>query len=171
MVITDHFTRYAQAFPTTNQTAKTTAKVFFEKFIVHYGFPSRIHSDQGANFESTLISELCQLAGVIKSRTTPYHAMGNGLCERFNQSLLKMLGTFEEEKKADWKSHVGPLIHAYNVTPHPSTGYSPYYLMLIPECMFNASSPYYIKDDRSKRSVPSTEGCTFNVCSLRFRKK
>lgn len=55
--------------------------------------------------------------------------MGNGLCERFNQSLLKMLGTLEEEKKADWKSHVGPLVHAYNVTPHPSTGYSPYYLM------------------------------------------
>lgn len=129
LVITDHFTRYAQAYPTTNQTAKTTAKVLFEKFIVHYGFPNRIHSDQGANFESSLIKELCQLAGVIKSRTTPYHAMGNGMVERFNQTLLKMLGTLEEEKKADWKSHVGPLVHAYNVTSHPSTGFSPYYLM------------------------------------------
>ena len=39
LVITDHFTRYAQAFPTRNQTAKTTAEALFSSFIVHYGFP------------------------------------------------------------------------------------------------------------------------------------
>ena len=46
LVITDHFSRYAQAIPTRNQTAKTTARVLFDNFIVHYGFPARIHSDQ-----------------------------------------------------------------------------------------------------------------------------
>lgn len=55
LVITDHFSRYAQAIPTRNQTAKTTARVLFENFILHYGFPARIHSDQGQNFESKLI--------------------------------------------------------------------------------------------------------------------
>ena len=45
IVITDHFSRYAQAIPTRNQTAKTTARVLFDNFIVHYGFPARIHSD------------------------------------------------------------------------------------------------------------------------------
>ena len=91
LVVTDHFTRYAQTFPTRNQLAKTTAKILFENFVVHYGFPARIHSDQGRNFESSLIKELCSLAGVHKSRTTPYHPMGNGMVERFNQTLLKML--------------------------------------------------------------------------------
>ena len=84
LVITDHFTRYAQAFPTKNQTAKTTARIPFEHYIVHYGFPARIHSDQGRNFESETIKHLCELANVKKSRTTPYHPMGNGQVERFN---------------------------------------------------------------------------------------
>ena len=55
LVITDHFTRYALAIPTKNMTARTTAEAFFNNFVVHYGFPRRIHSDQGANFESKLI--------------------------------------------------------------------------------------------------------------------
>ena len=40
LVITDHYNRYAQAIPTRNQTAQTTAKALFENFFVHYGFPA-----------------------------------------------------------------------------------------------------------------------------------
>ena len=129
LVITDHFSRYAQAIPTRNETAKTTARVLFDHYIVYYGFPARIHSDQGANFKSNLIKELCKIARVEKSRTTPYHPMGNGQVERFNQTLLKMLGTLEDYQKSDWKAHVPTLVHAYNATFHDSTGYSPYFLM------------------------------------------
>ena len=110
--MTDHFTRYAQAFPTRNQLAKTTAKILFENFVVHYGFPARIHSDQGRNFESNIIKELCSLLGVHKSRTTPYHPMGNGVVERFNQTLLRILGTLDDHQKQDWKSYIAPLVHA-----------------------------------------------------------
>ena len=53
LVITDHFTRYARAILTRNQTAKTTAEALFNSFIVHYGFPKQLHYDQGANFESS----------------------------------------------------------------------------------------------------------------------
>ena len=129
LVLTDHFTRYAQAFPTRNQLAKTTAKVLFENIIVHYGFPARLHSDQGRNFENNVIKVLCSLAGVQKSRTTPYHPMGNGMTERFNQTFLNMLGTLEDCQKEAWKSFVAPLVHAYNATRHDSTGFSPYFLM------------------------------------------
>lgn len=129
LVITDHFTRFAQAIPTKNQTAHTTAKVLFEQFICHYGFPSRLHSDQGRNFVSAVISELCDIARIDQSRTTPYHPEGNGMPERFNQTLLNMLGTLEDIQKQNWKAHVPALVHAYNSTRHESTGLSPHFLM------------------------------------------
>jgi len=129
LVITDHFSRFAQAFPTKNQTAQTTARVLFEHFVVHYGFPERLHSDQGRNFESATIKSLCELAGVKKSRTTAYHPMGNGQCERYNRTLLSMLGTLSPEQKADWKKHVAAMTYAYNCTVNDATGFSPFYLM------------------------------------------
>ena len=129
LVITDHFTRFAVAIPTRNQTAKTTAEALYKEFIVRYGIPTRLHADQGANFESQLIKELCDIMGIKKSRSTPYHAAGNGMTERFNRTLISMLGTLEEEKKKNWKQYVAPLVHAYNCIKHESTGYSPYHLL------------------------------------------
>ena len=69
LVITDHITRYAQAFPSKTQTALVTTKLLWNNFVLHYGFPSKIITDQGQNFESELIENLCQLAGVQKLRT------------------------------------------------------------------------------------------------------
>ena len=99
VVITDHFTRYAQAFPSKTQTTLATVKLLWNNFILHYRFPSKIITDQGRNFESELIENLCQLAGVQKLRTSPYHSQTNGQCERFNGTLLNMLGTLTPEQK------------------------------------------------------------------------
>lgn len=99
LVITDHFTKYAVAIPTRNQTAKSTAEAFYNNFVLQYGLPKRLHSDQGANFESKLIRELCDLTGIEKSRTTPYHPMGSGLTKHFNRTLLQMLRTLTIEQK------------------------------------------------------------------------
>ena len=126
LVITDHFTRYAQAIPTRNQTARTIARALFEHFFVHYGFPSRLHSDKA---QSKIIRHLGKVAGIKKSRTTPYHPMGNGQVERFNQTLIRILGTLEPQLKSDWKSYVSPLVHAYNAKRHDSTGFSRFLLM------------------------------------------
>jgi hypothetical protein len=39
-----------------------------------------------------------------------------------------MLRTLENDQKADWKSHISRLVHAYNCTRHSSTDFSPFYL-------------------------------------------
>ncbi len=97
LVITDHFTKYAVAVPTRNQKAQTVARCLWENFLVHNGFPERLHSDQGPDFESRLIKELCRIVGIHKVRTTPYHPRGDPV-ERFHRTLLQMLGTLENKK-------------------------------------------------------------------------
>ena len=102
---------------------------FLRDFIVHYGIPERLHLDQGRSFECGVIRELCSILGIEKSRTSPYHPSGNGITERFNCTLLDMLGMLPVEKKTDWKDHIGPGVHAYNCTKHDTTGAIPYSLM------------------------------------------
>ncbi len=53
------------------------------------------------DFESHAIRELCIVTGIQKVRTTPYHPRGNPV-ERFNCTLLQMLGTLENENKSCW---------------------------------------------------------------------
>ena len=57
--VTDQFTRYAVAYVMPKQTAPIVAKVLWQHFLVNYGWPEKILTDQGKNFESSLIRELC----------------------------------------------------------------------------------------------------------------
>lgn len=129
LVVTDHFTRYARAFVTRKQTAKEVADMLFKGYFLDFGFPRRLHSDRGACFTGKLISQLKEITGVTSSLTTPYHPQGNGQCERFNRTLMGMLGTLDDKKKSQWSKHVKYLVHAYNCTANDSTSYSPFELM------------------------------------------
>lgn len=112
-----------------DQKALTVAKILVEKFFIHYGLPARIHSDQGRDFESRLIKELLEILGIRKSRTSPYHPQGDPQPERFNRTLLSMLGTLDPARKNRWSQSISHLVHAYNCTKNEATGYSPYYLL------------------------------------------
>lgn len=129
LVITDHFTKMAHAYPCHDQSARQVARQLWDRYFCVYGFPERIHADQGANFESHLIEELLQVAGVKKSRTTAYHPMGNGQVERFNRTLGGMIRALPPRAKQKWPQMLQTLTFAYNCTAHESTGYAPFYLM------------------------------------------
>ena len=93
LVIGDYFTKWKEAFPLKDMEATSIARVLVNEFICRFGVPDSIHTDQGKNLESKLVKEICILLGVKKTCTTPYQS--GGLVERFNRTLLEMLGTFK----------------------------------------------------------------------------
>ena len=86
-------------------------------------------SDQGTEFCGKVIAAMCSLLSVEKICTTPYHPQTNGSAERVHQTLQRMIGKLDPEKRRKWLAHIGSNIIAYNSTRSLVTGYSPYYLM------------------------------------------
>ena len=102
-VVTNHFTRYIQAFATKTKSAKAAAEKLYNNYILTYGFPSQIHHDCGREFHNSLFAKLHQLCGVKSSKTTPYHSSRDGQTERMNQTIISMLKTLNKNQKQDGK--------------------------------------------------------------------
>ena len=130
MVLTDYFTKWTEAYPLVNHTAQTVADVLMEQFVSRFGIPRKIHSDQGREFESKLIAELCKLLRIKKTRTTPYNPKSDGLVERFNLSVKQMLTTLVADAKSDWDNHLPYVMMAYRSSVQESTKCTPNLLML-----------------------------------------
>ena len=105
----DHFTRFTQAFITPNETAPVVARTLWDQYFMKYGIPEKIISDQGRNFESKLIAELCNLARIQKLYTSPYRPQTNGKCECFNSTLISMIGTLPPDMKRNWQAQIATL--------------------------------------------------------------
>ena len=81
LVVGDYFTRWIEAYAIRNQEAATVAQKLVDEIFCQFSTPEQLHSDQGSQIESQLISEICKIMNIHKSHTTPYHPQGDGLVE------------------------------------------------------------------------------------------
>ena len=127
LVVQDYFTKWAEAIPMKDQEAVRISRELTKLFAT-YGIPDILHSDQGRNFESSILSQTLKAFGISKSRTTPYHPQGDGMVERFNRSLLQLLRVYVE-KHDDWEQYLPLVLYAYRTSVHSSTRVTPFMLM------------------------------------------
>ena len=142
IVMQDHFSKYVVAYVVKDQMARTATETLRNGYFGLFGAPTYLVSDQGKAFTGHLISNLCELYGVQKLRTLPYHAQTNGQVERMNQTIIRMIGKLEQDKKARWSEHFPEMLATYNGTCSAVTGYSPYFLLfgrksrMLVDCLF-----------------------------------
>lgn len=129
LVVSDYFSKWTESFPMPNMEAVTVAKLIVEEVITRFGVPSYIHSDQGRQYESKLFQEVCRVLNIKKTRTTPYHPQSDGMVEKFNGTLAKMLSAYVNDNQNDWDEHLPYVMMAYRCAEHETTGYTPNYLM------------------------------------------
>ena len=112
LTLCDYSTKYPEAVPLKVIDAETVANALVEIFS-RTCIPKEILSDQGSNFNSALMKELCKLLHIKKLTSTRYHPEANGLVERFNGTLKKMLTCFVENEKDDWDKYLPYLLFSY----------------------------------------------------------
>ena len=104
LVVVDHFTRFAQAYPTRNKSAKTTATKLYNDFVVCFGFPTRIHHDQGGVFANNLFKHLERLCGVRHSKITLYQHREKTSAHAREQKMAKSLNSTFVNKNMAFKN-------------------------------------------------------------------
>jgi len=101
LVILDYATRYPEAIPLRTMATKGIARELMMLFSP-VGLPDEILTDQGTPLMSRIMKDLCRLMKVTQLRTTVYHPQTDGLVERFNQTLKKMLKKAMEADGRSW---------------------------------------------------------------------
>uniref|UniRef100_A0A5S6Q5H5 RNA-directed DNA polymerase n=1 Tax=Trichuris muris TaxID=70415 RepID=A0A5S6Q5H5_TRIMR len=87
----DRFTRWPEAWPARDSSARTVAEIFFANWIARFGVPCQVTTDRGRQFESHLWATLSKLLGTEHAPTSAYHPQANGLVERFHRQLKAAL--------------------------------------------------------------------------------
>ncbi|GFV98673.1 retrovirus-related Pol polyprotein from transposon 412 [Trichonephila clavipes] len=125
LVVIDYFTKWPEVYPIPDQEAPTVAEAVVQHWILRYGVPLQLHSDQGRNFVSAVLKGVCELLGIDKTKTTPLHPQSDGMVERFNRTILNNLSLMVSKNQQDWDQKVPLFLLAYRSAVHETTGYSP----------------------------------------------
>lgn len=128
LVIMDHYTKYVILVPLQSKEGSGIAKAFLEQVICRFQCPVVVISDNAREFVMGKFKELCERYGIAQKPVLAYHQQANGLVERYMQMLNKMVRIVATEGATDWPRKLCSVAFAYNISYHPTTGNTPYFL-------------------------------------------
>ena len=94
----DHFTRWPEAIPNSDISVETASKVFYNTWITLFGVPSKIITDSGWQFESSLFKSLIQLLSIQNIRLSLHHVQANCLVEEFRRPQKQTLKAYNTDQ-------------------------------------------------------------------------
>jgi hypothetical protein len=128
-------------------------QMFVDEIVCRHSAPEILLSDQGKQFMSDLIKEVCNYLYTKKLNTTAYHPQCNGLTERFNATLCQMLAIRCSQDQTNWDEYINSSLFAYRASPHEVTKRSPIEILFgrtprLPSNLekLNKSDNYFLKD-------------------------
>ena len=139
MTAMDEFSPYSFAYPTSNQDAKTIAKVLINIMTKHAYLPTTLISDKGTAFLSHVIKEVAGVLGITLKHATTKHAQTIWLLERSHASVKQALKIETGERKSLWHKYVNIAVLNYNTSYHTSIGCEP-------SRVFHGRIPYKVLD-------------------------
>ena len=129
ILATDYATKWVEAKATRKNDAETSAIFLFEEILMRFGHPLELVSDRGTHFLNDVIVGLTNKYLIKHRKTTPYNPKANGLTERANGIVGKILNKMVSAHKTDWDRKLPSAVHAYNTTEKTTTGKTPYFLV------------------------------------------
>ena len=153
VLMIDALTRWPEAVPVPNITAATVAACV-ENYITQHGAMRILISDNGAQFRSELVTQLCSIFQIKKKFTLAYNPRCNGLVERFGRTLKTSIACFVDQQQTSWDTHLSHLVFAYRSSHVHATGYTPFEMLYgrravtpIDAALDFSPSPYLVDAD------------------------
>ena len=154
LTMVDCFTRWLVLVPLRSINAAAVADACFHHWIKHHSCPTRILTDQGAQFEGQMFRRLCDRLGITKVRTSAYHPQTNAQAERVHRFLKSSLKALVGKNPKLWPKKLPYVEYAYRTTEVDGLGFSPFQLLygrtpITPADLFT-SPPFAFQQDRHK---------------------
>jgi len=152
LTLVDYATRYPEAVALPKIETERVSEALVDMFS-RIGVPREMLTDMGSQFTSDLMKELSRMLSMRQLTTTPYHPQCNGLVERFNGTLQKMLRRMCAEHPKDWDKYLNPMLFAYRETPQESLGFAPFDLVQT----YKVRGPMEILRELWTKEIPNQE--------------
>jgi transposase InsO family protein len=152
LVMTDRYSKLTKTVPLRRITTNVIAHAFITHWVLNYGPPTYVLSDNGKQFTAKFFMDVCRIVGTKNYFTTTYHPQANGQVERFNSTLVQAMRHFIADHPRDWDLYSDAVTYAYNTQPHSSTHVAPFELVLS-----NPPGPPGLLPDPLKRELPPAE--------------
>ena len=128
LVMAEYMSKLVKIYPIKTKSAIEVAEKLW-LYISQFGPMSILISDCGTEFCNKVIKALADVTGIDRRITSPYNPRTDGLVERANQTITKILRKCAEADHDNWINWIPFVEYSYNTRKHSITKFSPFELL------------------------------------------